>query len=120
MISACVYGFPVIVMKQPNVTGATPVPSWTGLDGYSAPCLFFSHSNKDFPKYGKVLHWKEEEQMDSKDTNNVVEFPAPGQDLYLPFGATDPDFYIPADCDRNAGGFSRWLRALPVFGRQRP
>ena len=58
--------------------------------------------------------------MDSKDTNNVVEFPAPGQELYLPFGATDPDFYIPADCDRKAGGFSRWLRALPVFGRQRP
>ena len=65
-------------------------------------------------------HEKEEEQMDSKDTNNVVEFPAPGQELYLPFGATDPDFYIPADCDRKAGGFSRWLRALPVFGRQRP
>ncbi|PRA13613.1 hypothetical protein CQ024_17445 [Brevundimonas sp. MYb27] len=66
------------------------------------------------------MYEKEEEQMDSKDTNNVVEFPAPGQELYLPFGATDPDFYIPADCDRKAGGFSRWLRALPVFGRQRP
>ncbi|WP_284975194.1 hypothetical protein [Arthrobacter sp. efr-133-TYG-104] len=63
---------------------------------------------------------KEEEQMDAKDTNTVVEFPAPGQELYLPFGATDPDFYIPADCDRKANGFSRWLRALPVFGRQRP
>ncbi|HCB60151.1 MAG TPA: hypothetical protein DEP82_20160 [Arthrobacter bacterium] len=61
----------------------------------------------------------EEEQMYSKDKDNVVEFPAPGQELSLPFGATDPDFYIPADCDRT-GGFSRWLRALPVFGRQRP
>jgi hypothetical protein len=62
---------------------------------------------------------KEEEQMDPQDKNNVAEFPAPGQELYLPFGATDPDFYIPADCDR-ARGFSRWLRALPVFGGQRP
>ena len=58
--------------------------------------------------------------MDQQENNNVVEFPAPGQELYLPFGSTDPDFYIPADCDRASGGFSRWLRALPVFGRQRP
>jgi hypothetical protein len=57
--------------------------------------------------------------MDSQDKNNVAEFPAPGQELYLPFGATDPDFYIPADCDRQARGLSRWLRALPVFGRER-
>lgn len=62
----------------------------------------------------------EEEQMDSQDKNNVADFPAPGQELYLPFGATDPDFYIPADCDRTDRGLSRWLRALPVFGRQRP
>jgi hypothetical protein len=44
-------------------------------------------------------------------------FPAPGQELYLPFGSTDPDFYIPADCERGARGLSRWLRALPLFGR---
>ncbi|GAA3401395.1 MULTISPECIES: hypothetical protein [Pseudarthrobacter] len=56
--------------------------------------------------------------MELQDTKPVAEFPAPGQELYHPYGGTDPDFYIPADCDRPAGGFSRWLRALPVFGRQ--
>ncbi|MDQ1060182.1 hypothetical protein QFZ23_004083 [Arthrobacter globiformis] len=56
--------------------------------------------------------------MDPQDQNDVAEFPAPGQELYLPFGATDPDFYIPADCDRRSGSLSRWLRALPVFGRR--
>ena len=55
--------------------------------------------------------------MDPQENDTVVDFPAPGQELYLPFGATDPDFYIPADCDRTGRGFSRWLRALPVFGR---
>jgi hypothetical protein len=59
----------------------------------------------------------EEEQMDPQEHDIVTDFPAPGQELYLPFGATDPDFYIPADCDRTGRGFSRWLRALPVFGR---
>jgi hypothetical protein len=44
-------------------------------------------------------------------------FPAPGEELYLPFGSTDPDFHIPADCERGDRGFSRWLRALPLFGR---
>ncbi|AXJ08723.1 hypothetical protein [Arthrobacter sp. PM3] len=39
------------------------------------------------------------------------------RELYLPFGGTDPDFYIPADRDRTSGGISRWFRALPVFGR---
>lgn len=106
-------------MNYPNVTGATSRGWFGGLDGSIADCLDFPHNNKSFPKSGNCAQ-KEEEQMDSKDTNSVVEFPAPGQELYLPFGATDPDFYIPADCDRKAGGFSRWLRALPVFGRQRP
>jgi hypothetical protein len=40
----------------------------------------------------------------------------PETDLYLPFGATDPDFHFPADGDRT-GRFSRWLRSLPVFDR---
>jgi len=47
----------------------------------------------------------------------VPPFPAPRQELYLPFGSTDPDFYIPADPERGDRGFSRWLRALPLFGR---
>ncbi|RKR15602.1 hypothetical protein C8D78_3125 [Arthrobacter oryzae] len=55
--------------------------------------------------------------MDSQEKDTVPDFPAPGQELYLPFGGTDPDFYIPADCDRKDRGFSRWLRALPIFGR---
>jgi hypothetical protein len=42
------------------------------------------------------------------------------RELYLPFGGTDPDFYIPADRDRTSGGISRWFRSLPVFGRGRP
>ena len=61
---------------------------------------------------------RKEDEMELQDTKPVAEFPAPGQELYHPYGGTDPDFYIPADCDRPAGGFSRWLRALPVFGRQ--
>ena len=58
--------------------------------------------------------------MNPQEQNKVAEFPAPGQELYMPFGATDPDFYIPAEHERRNFGFSRWLRALPVFGRQRP
>jgi hypothetical protein len=85
-----------------------------------SPAAYTFHITIKVFRRAEIEHEKEEEQMDSKDTNSVVEFPAPGQELYLPFGATDPDFYIPADCDRTAGGFSRWLRALPVFGRQRP
>ena len=60
--------------------------------------------------------------MKSQEKGSAAEFPAPGQELYLPFsssdlGATDPDIYIPADCERRDRGFSRWLRALPLFGR---
>ena len=55
--------------------------------------------------------------MNSQEKGSAVDFPVPGQELYLPFGATDPDFYIPADCERTDRGFSRWLRALPLFGR---
>ncbi len=40
------------------------------------------------------------------------------QEFYLPLGGgTDPDFNIPAEHERRGGGFFRWLRALPVFGR---
>ncbi len=62
---------------------------------------------------------QKEDEMDLQDAKPAAEFPAPGQELYHPYGGTDPDFYIPADCDRPAGSFPRWLRALPVFGRRR-
>lgn len=40
------------------------------------------------------------------------------QEFYLPLGGgTDPDFNLPADREHVPGRFSRWLRALPVFGR---
>ncbi|WP_354217255.1 hypothetical protein [Arthrobacter sp. UYCo732] len=40
------------------------------------------------------------------------------QEFYFPRGGgTDPDFSIPAEQDRQDGGFLHWLRALPVFGR---
>ena len=58
--------------------------------------------------------------MDPQDKSTAVEFPADGRELYLPFGGTDPDFYIPADHERKSGGISRWFRALPVFGSNRP
>jgi hypothetical protein len=61
----------------------------------------------------------EEGEMDLQDNKSPMEFPAAGQELYHPYGGTDPDFYIPADCDRPGRGFSRWLRTLPVFGGQR-
>ena len=96
-------------------------PGWEGLDGVHKSSVRFRISKTIFRSTKNKLRTSarnEEEQMDSKDKNNVAEFPAPGQELYLPFGATDPDFYIPADCDRRSGGLSRWLRALPVFGRR--
>jgi hypothetical protein len=62
----------------------------------------------------------EEEPMDPQDKGAAANFPAAGQDVYLPFGGTDPDFYIPADHERKSGGISRWFRMLPVFGSRRP
>lgn len=52
MFSGCVYGFPVIVMNYPNVTGATSFGFSGGLDGRLARCLNFPHNNKSFPKSG--------------------------------------------------------------------
>ncbi len=57
--------------------------------------------------------------MDLQDKSGATVFPAVGQELYHPYGGTDPDFHIPADCDRRGRGFSNWLRGLPVFGRTR-
>lgn len=55
--------------------------------------------------------------MDANDMPQAGRLPLPEADLYLPFGATDPDFYLPTDCDRRSGRFSRWLRSLPIFDR---
>jgi hypothetical protein len=49
--------------------------------------------------------------------NPAEQPPVPETELYLPFGATDPDFHFPTDGDRRSGRFSRWLRSLPVFDR---
>jgi hypothetical protein len=56
--------------------------------------------------------------MDGQNKIAKAEFPAPGQELYHPYGGTDPDFYIPADWERPTRGLPRWLRALRVFGRR--
>ncbi|MDT0196073.1 hypothetical protein Q9R30_11950 [Arthrobacter sp. AB6] len=46
--------------------------------------------------------------------------PAPSaQEFYLPLGGgTDPDFYLPADREHVPGPISRWVHALPGFGRR--
>ncbi|MFF1831531.1 hypothetical protein [Paenarthrobacter sp. NPDC058040] len=54
--------------------------------------------------------------MESKDKPSDRSSSAAGDDVYLPFGATDPDFYFPAEQDR-AGRISKWLRSIPIFGR---
>lgn len=41
------------------------------------------------------------------------------REFYLPLGGgTDPDFYVPEDRVREPGRFSRWMHALPGFGRR--
>lgn len=45
--------------------------------------------------------------------------PSP-QEFYLPRGGgIDPDFYVPEDRVHEPSRFSRWISALPGFGRQR-
>ncbi|WP_411374345.1 hypothetical protein ACLH0K_15015 [Arthrobacter sp. MPF02] len=42
------------------------------------------------------------------------------QEFYLPLGGgTDPDFYVPEDRVHGPGPFSRWISALPGFGKRR-
>jgi hypothetical protein len=42
------------------------------------------------------------------------------QEFYFPHGGgVDPDLFMPADRVQRAGRFSRWIQALPVFGRSR-
>lgn len=41
-------------------------------------------------------------------------------EFYLPLGGgTDPDFYVPEERIHEPSRFSRWISALPGFGRQR-
>ncbi|WP_258803390.1 hypothetical protein [Pseudarthrobacter sp. NS4] len=41
------------------------------------------------------------------------------QEFYLPRGGgIDPDFYVPEDRVHAANRFSRWIHALPGFGRR--
>lgn len=42
------------------------------------------------------------------------------QEFYLPRGGgIDPDFHVPADREHVPGRISRWIAAIPGFGRQR-
>ncbi|MDQ0821319.1 hypothetical protein QFZ79_003695 [Arthrobacter sp. V4I6] len=62
--------------------------------------------------------------MYPQDTTTVApaQAAAPSaQEFYLPRGGgADPDFYLPEDRVHVPGRFSRWIHALPVFGRRRP
>lgn len=48
--------------------------------------------------------------MTSNEIDEAVTSPAPGLELYLPIGATDPDFYIPAEWQREERGLRQWMR----------
>ncbi|WP_244292734.1 hypothetical protein [[Micrococcus luteus] ATCC 49442] len=69
------------------------------------------------------MNHPEEDQMCPQDKTPVIPAQAEtlvAQEFYFPLGSgTDPDFYVPTDAERlrRGGGFSRWLRALPVFNR---
>lgn len=60
--------------------------------------------------------------MYQQDTQQVAPAKTAGQavpEFYLPLGGgTDPDFYVPEDRVHVPGRFSRWISALPGFGRQ--
>ncbi|MFD2363512.1 MULTISPECIES: hypothetical protein [unclassified Arthrobacter] len=64
----------------------------------------------------------EEDQMYQQDRTPVAPQPpaAPSaQEFYLPLGGgTDPDFYVPEDRVHEPSRFSRWMHALPGFGRR--
>jgi hypothetical protein len=65
---------------------------------------------------------KEEDQMYQQDMTPVAPQPAAApsaQEFYLPLGGgTDPDFYVPEDRSAAPGRLSRWIHALPGFGRR--
>jgi hypothetical protein len=64
----------------------------------------------------------EEDQMYQQDTKPVAPANAAAPsvpEFYLPLGGgTDPDFYLPADRVHEPSRFSRWIHALPGFGRR--
>ena len=70
----------------------------------------------NYPKPSK------EDQMYQQDSTPVSPAPtaAPSvQEFYLPLGGgTDPDFYLPPDREHVPGPISRWIHALPGFGRR--
>ncbi|HSU46017.1 MAG TPA: hypothetical protein VLJ40_03815 [Arthrobacter sp.] len=61
--------------------------------------------------------------MNQHNTPSVPATAAPdidSQEFYLPVsGGIDPDLSVPAERLHPSGRFSRWIHALPVFGRQR-
>ncbi|MFF2348120.1 hypothetical protein [Pseudarthrobacter sp. NPDC058119] len=66
---------------------------------------------------------KEEDQMYQQDKTpfaaQQAAAPSP-QEFYLPLGGgTDPDFFVPEERIAAPGRLSRWILALPGFGRQR-
>lgn len=57
--------------------------------------------------------------MNSNNTTREVTYPAAGQEVYLPVGGTDPDFYIPAEWERGDRGFLQWTwKFLGHLGRR--
>jgi hypothetical protein len=85
------------------------------------------YSKTLFPLSGSASSAKttsEEDQMYQQDTTPVAPTQAAAQavpEFYLPLGGgTDPDFNLPADREHVQGRFSRWIHALPSFGRRQP
>ncbi len=56
--------------------------------------------------------------MTSNDTKPATSFPAPCEEVYLPPGGTDPDFYIPAEGERRERRSIRWIRRHLRFFRR--
>lgn len=47
--------------------------------------------------------------MNSNDTKTATSFPPEDQEVFLPLGGTDPDFYIPAE---GSQGERRWMKRI--------
>lgn len=56
--------------------------------------------------------------MTSENMKTATSFPAPGEEVYLPRGGTDPDFYIPAEGSRGERRVMRWIRKRLKFFRR--
>lgn len=53
--------------------------------------------------------------MEFEEAQARVTFPAPGEEVYLPPGGVDPDFFIPAEWQR---GERRWKRLVQRLRRR--